>query len=72
MPLGGRVSPSSLALENVRALTHVCVLKVLFRTSYIGQFEHGVVSHHKNTRPLRVSFASVFEAVRAPSDGNSF
>gem|GEM_PF-2555915 len=38
----------------VRALTHVCVLIVLFRTHSIGQFTNGVFNHHKVSRPLHV------------------
>jgi hypothetical protein len=42
------------------ALTHVCVLSILFRIGYIGQFVTGVVSHHKYTRPLRIVVVLVF------------
>jgi hypothetical protein len=51
---GLRVSPASLTNLAI-GVTHVCVLKVLFRTHCFGQFESGVFNHHKFTRPFRIS-----------------
>ncbi len=33
-------------------------LKSFFRTSCFGQFVNGVISHHKNSRPLRFNFVT--------------
>ena len=52
--LGCASFPCEFGSNIFGTLTHVCVLKVHYGwTSCIGQFENGVVSRHKDNRPLR-------------------